>query len=362
MRRSYIWAALFAAVMIGWLASGQLTPGIQADGPSKPVPAATSQTDQPFKVTVRTFASKLRKETISVRGRTEAFRVVEVRARTKGIVEKSPLREGDTVKTGDLLCELDMANRPTRLSQAQAQLQSAKRDFEAVTSLSKQRFASEAKKASERARMDAASYAVEEIEWDIRWTKVASPVNGILASRPAEQGSYLQVGQLCASVTVLDPIIVTGQVGERLIGKLQEDQPAKVTLVTGDKLEGVIRHIAPKADIATRTFKVEVQVKNPDNSIRDGITAEILIPLTASPAHLLPAKLLGLNDDGVIGVKSVGDNNQVRFHPVRILQQTRQGTWVAGLPDRITLITAGQDYVVEGEKVEPVPEEQGVQS
>jgi multidrug efflux system membrane fusion protein len=60
-----------------------------------------------------------------------------------------------------------------------------------------------------------------------------------------------------------------------------------------------------------------------------------------------------LNDDGVLGVRLVGDGNLTVFAPVQLLRDTVQGVWVTGLPDAADVITVGQEYVVEGVEVAP---------
>lgn len=67
--------------------------------------------------------------------------------------------------------------------------------------------------------------------------------------------------------------------------------------------------------------------------------------------------ILTLNDAGEIGVRVLDDGDKVRFVPVTILGGDDKGVWLAGLPDKVRVIVAGQDYVVEGQTVEPVPAE-----
>ena len=112
------------------------------------------------------------------------------------------------------------------------------------------------------------------------------------------------------------------------------------------RIEGSIRFIAPQADIATRTFKVEIEAPNADRRIRAGITAAINIPIDAVKAHLLPSALVSLDDTGVTGVYAVGSGNAVEFLPIKLLNLTRDGAWVSGLPDTVVLITVGQHYVL----------------
>jgi len=71
-------------------------------------------------------------------------------------------------------------------------------------------------------------------------------------------------------------------------------------------------------------------------------------------AHRIPSGILSLDDNGVIGIRTVGADERVEFKRVTLIDDTPEGLWVTGLPEKITVITVGQDYVKEGQKVEPV--------
>ena len=118
--------------------------------------------------------------------------------------------------------------------------------------------------------------------------------------------------------------------------------------------DSAIRYIAPASDDATRTFRVEIEIANPDGAVRDGITATARVPLALQKAHRLSSGILTLDDAGSVGVRAVSDDNTVAFYPVTILGGDTEGIWVSGLPDRLAVITAGQDYVTEGQTVDPV--------
>ena len=70
-----------------------------------------------------------------------------------------------------------------------------------------------------------------------------------------------------------------------------------------------------------------------------------------APAHLLPQSVLTLDDEGVLGIRTVEDS-KVAFYPVTILQDTREGVWVTGLPPTVDVITVGQEYVQVGQTVD----------
>jgi len=68
-----------------------------------------------------------------------------------------------------------------------------------------------------------------------------------------------------------------------------------------------------------------------------------------------------LDDSGAVGVRIVV-NSIVRFVKVEILSDGPDGMWVSGLPDRVSIITVGQEFVNNGERVKTVPDKGGVAS
>ncbi|MEO1161503.1 MAG: efflux RND transporter periplasmic adaptor subunit, partial [Pseudomonadota bacterium] len=305
-----------------------------------------------FLVGVKQSKAVERVNVFPVRGITEASRKVEVRARTNGIVEKQSFDDGDKVQAGDLLCQLDTGARKAQMARAKAALASAKRDLDATTKLASSNFAAKAKVASDKAAMELAQAELAQIELDMKWTQIRSPIEGILRGKPAQSGNYLQSGSMCATVHIMDPLIVAAQVPERLLPHVTEGMQAGAKLVTGEMIEGKITSIAMASDRETRTFRVELEVANAGEKLREGITSELYINLPKVVAHKLSASALTLSDDGQLGVRIVVDENKVKFAPIEIVSQETDGVWVTGLPETAMLIVAGQDFVVDGQTVE----------
>lgn len=359
MKTSYIWALLILVAVGFWLGSpyfdfktmARKSDTAQVEAEKAP---GAQKAEKLFRVRVKTYNASPREVAVTVRGRTKASRRVEARARTQGIVVSSPLREGDKVKIGDVMCTLDVAERQAQLADAKSNLASTTRDYEATASLSKKKFASAAKVASDKARVEAAQARVDQILREIEYTKITAPMSGIVEARPAERGSLLQVGSTCATLIDLDPIVVTAMVSERDIRFLSDGMPATATLVTGQTVTGKIKYIAAKADIRTRTFEVEMEAENPGKKIRDGLTSELTIPLQTGTAHKLPTSALTLRDSGQIGVSILAEGNKVKFVPTKVLGFDREDVWVTGLPNPAQVITVGQDYVLDGQTVDPV--------
>jgi multidrug efflux system membrane fusion protein len=146
-----------------------------------------------------------------------------------------------------------------------------------------------------------------------------------------------------------------GQASEQNVSQLHAGDPATATLVTGETVKGKVRFVANKADPATRTFRVEVQLPNPNNKLRDGVSADIHIPVRKLPAQKISPGILVLDDSGEVGVRIV-EKGIVHFMPVHIVTDNPSGMWVTGLPHKVTVITVGQEFVKDGERVIAVPE------
>ena len=154
----------------------------------------------------------------------------------------------------------------------------------------------------------------------------------------------------------LDPLLAVGYVSERDVALVSLGSPGRVRLVDGTARDGKVRYVATVADPETRAFRVELEIPNPGNAIRAGLTGELRLPLPTASAFRISAAVLTLADDGRVGVRIVDAGDRVAFVPVRILMDSGDGIWVQGLRDGDRLITVGHEYVTTGQKVKPVPE------
>ena len=104
----------------------------------------------------------------------------------------------------------------------------------------------------------------------------------------------------------------------------------------------------------TRTFQVEIEANNPSNQVVDGITAKLIIPVQEITAHRIASSLLTLDDEGIMGIKAVNGFNKVVFYRIEIAGEDKKGLWVTGLPEEISIITVGQEYVAPGQLINPI--------
>jgi len=367
VKPSIVIAVLLAVGATGWILSGSLPSQEEMQGQQGAVategasaPAASASVIPPEKKvqSVRVYESvaQIRRTTLRIAGRTEASREGRLMAETEGAIRTLDVEEGDTVAAGQRIGSIKEDERNAVVREAEALLSQREIEYSAAAKLASKGFQTEISKATSLAEMEAAKAALDRARIDLAKTRLSIPFDGVIWTKDVEQGDLVKVGDLIATVVDLDPLLVVANVSEREVAAVTEGALARAKLITGETVEGIVSYISPQAEAATRTFRVEVEVPDTGNRYKAGITAELLLPLSESVAHLISPALLTLDDSGQVGVKLVDDGDIARFVPVQILEDTPDGVWIHGLPRRATLISVGQEYAGDGEKVNPVPD------
>lgn len=185
---------------------------------------------------------------------------------------------------------------------------------------------------------------------ELNRTEVKAPFSGYI-EKIVKPGNFLERGQICATIIQLNPITFVAEVPESDINKVTEGQQVVLNLITGETIEGKLTFVSKSASSLTRTFKVEAEIENKNGVIRDGITSEMIIKTSKIKAHKITPSVLMLNDKGILGIKVIRDLEIVKFLPVTILEDSEDGIWVTGIPNQIQLITQGQGFVEDDQKV-----------
>ena len=197
-----------------------------------------------------------------------------------------------------------------------------------------------------------AKTGLENAQLELARATIKTDIAGVVQDPMTTVGAALAAGQPCATVVQLDPMLFIASVPEGKIGYARLGLTATISTVTGDKAEGKVTYIAPTADDATRSFPVEIEIPNADGKLRDGVTADAVVNVGTAPVTVLPQSVLTLDDNGVLGIRTVEEGNKVAFHAVTILKDTREGVWIVGLPPKISVITVGQEFVQPGQIVD----------
>lgn len=326
--------------------------GDQAAG----VGVAEIETETPHvRVRVINVTSEEHVRTIAVLGRVEADIAVDVRAEVPGRVAEIVAEKGAQVQAGDVLVKLDPENLPALLAEAQARMRQREIAYESAQKLSKGGYSSQLNVAQAKADLEAARAQVTGMRRDLANATITAPVAGVVDDLPLEAGDFIdQEGVVAARVIDLTTMLAVAEIPERDISAIQLNGAASVRLPDDRVFDGRVSFIARASSAQTRTFRVEVTVPVPDQSVPEGLTAELRLPMERIVAHRITPALLTLDDSGAIGVKTVNDDDQVEFHAVEMVSDTQDGIWLKGLPERVRIITVGQEFVAPGQVVTPV--------
>jgi multidrug efflux system membrane fusion protein len=278
---------------------------------------------------------------------------VDVRAEVEGVVQAIHFEKGDRVKKGQVLCQIKLNDRGAKLNEAKALTAQRAKEYEVAEKLFADGFRSKTQLAQAQAALAAARAAQDTQSIQMANTRIRAPFDGLIDNRYVDVGDYMRPGDKCAMLIAPEPFLAVGTLNENDVSKVHVGDAATVQLATGQTIKGKVRFVANHASAATRAFTVEVQLPNPDGKLRDGVSADIEIPVLRVRAEKISPGILVLDDSGKVGVRAVRDGI-VHFMAVRVISDGPEGMWISGLPDNIAVITVGQEYVRDGERVEAV--------
>ena len=291
---------------------------------------------------------------VPLRGRTEAKATVTAVAETAGSVDVVHVSKGQRVNAGDMLCTLDQGTRAAGVAQARAALAQAQLAFDTNVDLRNRGLAAPNTANAVEVALAQAQAGLDNAQAELDRTEIKAKVSGLVQDPLAVAGEMLNPGSPCATIVQLNPIVFSGMVPEVHIGLAKTGLDATIKTMTGEEVAGKVTYISSVADNATRAFRAEIEIPNENYAIRDGVTAEAVVKIGTAPGHLLPQSVLTLDDDGILGVRTVEDG-VVAFYPITIVSDTREGVWVTGLPMTADVITIGQENVTAGQQVDASP-------
>jgi multidrug efflux system membrane fusion protein len=344
--RPWLIAVAIGAALVLWMASGHDSGDRAAADAGRRIAQAEPAAIPTVEAQLVTAEPVTR--SLAVYGRTAPARTVELKAETIGRVIEIGVARGARVPKGGVIVRLDDRDRAARLSEARAVVRQREVQYQAQMKLKPEGYVSETLLAESVAQLEAARAELRRAELDLEHRDIRAPFPGALQDRAVEVGDYVSEGDPIGTFVDDRTLVVVGAVAEQFASALREGAAARARLATGERVQGTIRYVAPVADQATRTFTIELEIDNSADRLPAGVTAEIDLPLGTVLAHRISPALLTLDDQGELGVKTVGSDGRVEFHGADIARSSSDGVWLAGLPNPARIITAGQGFVAAG--------------
>jgi len=287
-------------------------------------PAAAEPAPEPPKVTVAHPEQRTLINYDEYNGWTEASAIVEVRARVRGHIDKVDFTDGQFVKAGDLLFELDP--RPfqsdidralEQVSIAEAQQVAAQQEEERQLSLFEQKAAKKsdvdraiAQRKTWDAQINSAKEEVKRRELDLTYARITAPISGKIGRAMLTAGNLVNAGgsdPLLTTIVSVDPIRVYFAVDERALLKYRnENRPGSAVTGEGNPLKesqvpfefrletdetyankGVLDFADNRIDPQTGTIEVRGECANPDGKLLPGSRVRVRVPVSGEHTALL---------------------------------------------------------------------------
>lgn len=238
--------------------------------------------------------------TAVLEAKEEAFVV----PRASGIIQEIFVEEGDYVKKGQVLAQIEPRRYHLNLDRAKANLVGIQKELNKIDKVYNQKLISDDTYDKVTAQYKSAKATLSLAELDLKEATIVAPISGFIAERNAKVGNLTESFQRARMFHIVQQKELYGIVylPEKELSKVHSNQKASLQLTAfRDQIShGFVERISPVIDAKTGTFKVTLRVPNPNNTLKAGMFAQVKLNYdTHSNAILLPRKALLSIDDSV---------------------------------------------------------------
>jgi RND family efflux transporter MFP subunit len=254
-------------------------------------------------------------QTLSLTGALRAVDMSSVKARVAAEVREISVREGDTVRAGQIVAKMDATEFQARVDQARGTLNAARAQLDIATKnrdnnralvekgfISKNAFDNSASQfATAEANVEAAKGALDVVQKLVNDTVIRSPISGVVAMRYVQAGEKVSADNKLLDIVNLQKMELEAAVPTNDITNVSIGQ--RVTLRfegLPQTIEGKVVRINPVTQSGSRSVLVYVQIANPQNQLRSGMFAEAQLILKTKVGVLaLPQNAIRKDGNGV---------------------------------------------------------------
>jgi RND family efflux transporter MFP subunit len=296
-------------------------------------------------------------ENIKLVATAYADKEINIASEISGKVKKINFQEGTYVKGGGVLLEVDDEIKKAAFENAKFLYEKAEKDLKRNEELYKSKSISETQYEVARLNYENAKNQYISTKKQYNDTKIIAPFSGYITSKFVDLGSFLNVGNVVATLTDVSNLRVRVNVSENDVFKLKVGQKIELTtdVYPNEKFYGTIRYIAPKGDEA-HTFPVELIISNSSNRFKAGMLFTLNFDFSAK------SNVLVIPRDAILGsVKNpyvyIVDGDYVRLKNIKVGQDLGKFVEViSGLNMGDKVVIKGKLNITDGTKVKATEE------
>ncbi|MCU4164972.1 efflux RND transporter periplasmic adaptor subunit [Carboxylicivirga caseinilyticus] len=292
---------------------------------------------------------------------------IEIKPRIDGFIEAVYVDEGSIVKKGQVLFEINSPVSEQNLETAEANYNTARLDVERMRPLAEKGIISDVLLESYENSFSSAKAAYESAKASLSWTKVKSPVDGIVGTLPYRLGTLVNSSSVLTTVANTQHVVAYFSMNEKELleymrswegntqaEKIQNMPSVKLMLADGTEYEhaGRIETISGVVDVNTGSVNFRAVFDNPNGILRSGTSGQVIIPKTIKDVFLIPQKATFSQQDKVLVYKY--DNNKVNQKVISV-KSTPDGQYYAvlsGLESGDQIVTDGVSTLKNGMEIQ----------
>lgn len=351
-RRVWLWSVLGVLVVAGVLAGVLLARNARGNGKKKGEKEGPSAAPVELSVVRRGSIATYLQTTTTLEPRNGAVLV----ARGQGEVVALLAEEGQWIEKGAALARLDDTEARLALERAEVAAQVARREAERGRQLAQQGYLSPRELDDLELKLRSAAVELEQRKHDLTETRVVAPFAGRVTDRMIQLGETVMPGRECFRLVDMEPMLARVYFPERELPRVRVGQPAAIELDAhpGVEFPARVSLVNPVVDRANGTFKVTLEVRDPQGRLRPGSFARVRIRTAMfDDALLLPRRAM-LNEDGEDFVfVALGDTvARVTVRVGAVAGDTAQ--ILAGIRPGDRVVAVGQGGLKQGSRIKPV--------
>jgi membrane fusion protein (multidrug efflux system) len=355
--KPYLYAAAILLVAVGAVAGLKaLQIGtLIASADDKGIPVETVSTTEVIK-------EKWERSVESV-GSLRAVQGADLSTESSGVITKIYFENGQEVKQGDMLLELDHETESANLRSAEAEADLARTVYERTKRLRANNTVPQSDLDAAESQLRKSTALVEQLKSTISKKQLAAPFSGRLGIREVNLGQFVDNGDTIVSLQSLDPIYIDFLLPQQLIAGLAVGKPLKLLtdVYPGREFDGKLTAINSEIDPVTRNIRLQGTLQNADGALRPGMFARVILTLgeaeevTRIPATALLAAPYG-DSVFVLEKETAEDGTAKTVAKQRFIRVGRaRGDFVSvvkGLQPGETVVSAGAFKLRNGTPVE----------